>query len=43
MSALPPKAHIAKRDWDVRYVPKADIPRLIRSLRRRWQAPIEEL
>jgi hypothetical protein len=25
MSALPPKADIAKRDWDVRFVPEADI------------------
>jgi hypothetical protein len=24
MSALPPKADIAKRRWDVRFVPKAD-------------------
>jgi hypothetical protein len=28
MSALPPKADIAKRRWDVRFVPKADIRRL---------------
>jgi hypothetical protein len=27
MSALSPKADIAERDWDVRYVPKADIVR----------------
>jgi hypothetical protein len=27
MSALPPKADIAKRRWDVRFVPKADILR----------------
>jgi hypothetical protein len=27
MSALPPKADIAKRRWDVRFVPKADITR----------------
>jgi hypothetical protein len=26
MSAIPPKAHIAEYDWDVRFVPKADIP-----------------
>jgi hypothetical protein len=26
MSALPPKADIAERDWNVRFVPKADIP-----------------
>ena len=25
MSALPPKADIAESDWDVRFVPKADI------------------
>jgi hypothetical protein len=25
MSALPPKADIAKRRWDVRFVPTADI------------------
>jgi hypothetical protein len=25
MSALPPKADIAERNWDVRFVPKADI------------------
>ena len=24
-SALPPKADIAERNWDVRFVPKADI------------------
>jgi hypothetical protein len=27
ISALPPKADIAERDWDVRFVPKADIRR----------------
>jgi hypothetical protein len=27
MSALPPKADIAERDWDVRFVPKADMLR----------------
>jgi len=27
MSALPPKADIAECDWDVRFVPKADIMR----------------
>ena len=27
MSALPPKADIAECDWDVRFVPKADILR----------------
>jgi len=26
MSALPPKADIAERDWHVRFVPIADIP-----------------
>jgi hypothetical protein len=25
MSALPPKADIRQHDWDVRFVPKADI------------------
>jgi hypothetical protein len=25
MSALPPKADIAERDWDVRFVPEADM------------------
>ena len=25
MSALPPKADIDERDWEVRFVPKADI------------------
>ena len=28
MSALPPKADVAGRQLDVRFVPKADIPRL---------------
>jgi len=32
MSALPPKADIAERDWDVRFVPKADIPLLFDHL-----------
>ena len=27
MSALPPKADIAEREWDVRFVPKGDIDR----------------
>jgi hypothetical protein len=27
MSALPPKADIGRRDYDVRFVPKADILR----------------
>jgi hypothetical protein len=27
MSALPPKADIAERDWHVRFVPMVDIPR----------------
>src|SRR5215831_12576868 len=31
MSALPPKADIAERDWHVRFVPKADIERALRS------------
>ena len=33
MSALPPKADIAERGWHVRFVPKADIDRRIRSRR----------
>ncbi len=37
MSALPPNADIDKRDGHVRFVPKADIRRLIRSTRRRAQ------
>jgi hypothetical protein len=32
MSALPPKADIARRRLDVRFVPEADIRRLIRYL-----------
>jgi hypothetical protein len=32
MSALPRKADIAVRDWDVRFVPKADIDRLFDHL-----------
>src|SRR6516225_45270 len=35
MSALPPKADIGTRSRNVRYVPKADISRSIRSARRR--------
>ena len=27
MSALPPKADIGTQSWNVRFVPKADIPR----------------
>jgi hypothetical protein len=45
MSALPPKADIAERDWDVRFVPQADIltavrydwPHLLPSCRQRSQ------
>jgi hypothetical protein len=33
MSALPPKADIAKRDHHVRFVPKADIVKIVRSRR----------
>jgi hypothetical protein len=29
MSALPPKADIAECDWDVRFVPKADIREVV--------------
>jgi hypothetical protein len=32
MSALPPKADIGERKWDVRFVPKADILRRGRSV-----------
>jgi len=32
MSALPPKADIAERDWNVRFVPKADIMRCSKTL-----------
>jgi hypothetical protein len=32
MSALPPKADIAERNWDVRFVPKADIAALFDHL-----------
>jgi hypothetical protein len=43
MSALPPKADIAERNWDVRFVPKADVSKrskaeAIRSPRRRARA-----
>jgi hypothetical protein len=34
MSALPPKADIAGRGWDVRFVPKADIAKLTELLRK---------
>jgi len=33
MSALPPKADMVQRSCDVRFVPKADIRRFIRSSR----------
>ena len=32
MSALPLKADIAERDWDVRFVPKADILAAVEAL-----------
>jgi hypothetical protein len=35
MSALPPKADIRRRWWDVRYVPKADMQLVERN---RFQA-----
>jgi hypothetical protein len=35
MSALPPKADIVRHGGNVRFVPEADIIRLIRSLHRR--------
>jgi hypothetical protein len=31
MSALPPKADITERDWNVCFVPKADIDVLLRA------------
>ena len=48
MSALPSKADIEAQSRDVCFVPKADICSAaklepIRTPRRRWQAPIEEL
>jgi len=33
MSALPPKADIGTQSWNVRFVPKADIPRCGRDWR----------
>ena len=30
MSALPPKADIGERDWNVRFVPKADVRGILR-------------
>ena len=42
MSALPPKLDIVHHGRDVRFVPKADIRRFIRSPRRQWQvSPVE--
>src|SRR5262249_27952664 len=42
MSALPPKVNIVHHGRDVRFVPKADIRRFIRSPRRQWQvSPVE--
>jgi hypothetical protein len=32
MSALPPKADIRERNWDVRFVPKADMSHLFDHL-----------
>jgi hypothetical protein len=43
MSAIHPKADIAERDRDVRFVPIADITAVIRSPRRRVQAVAQEL
>jgi hypothetical protein len=31
MSALPPKADIGERNWDVRFVPQADIDHCVQS------------
>jgi hypothetical protein len=38
MSALPPKADIARHHWHVRLVPNSDIGQIIRSPRRRGRA-----
>jgi len=32
MSALPPQADIAERDWDVRFVPNGDITQCSKSI-----------
>jgi hypothetical protein len=42
MSALPPKADIAERNWDVRFVPKADISHYLHPAPRRFPPSIEE-
>ena len=39
MSALPPKADIAERDCDVRFVPKADIPAQKEKGPAQWPVP----
>jgi hypothetical protein len=44
MSALPSKADIAERHWDVRFVPKADLINcLLQSPRRRWRVSLTGL
>jgi hypothetical protein len=48
MSALPPKADIGERGWDVRFVPKADFDRSLDHLvgageQRRWHGKAERL
>ena len=40
MSALPPKADIAERHRHVRFVPKADIERVLRAGHRCFRCPI---
>jgi hypothetical protein len=40
MSALPPKADFAKRDWDVRFVPIADI---VESMPRTRPASLDDV
>jgi hypothetical protein len=43
MSALPPKANIAERDSDVRFVPNPDVPLLINDLVRAADAAANAL
>jgi hypothetical protein len=41
MSALPPKADIAERNWDVRFVPDSDIDYINDTLIFIWRADSE--
>jgi hypothetical protein len=41
MSALPPKADIAERDRNVRFVPIADVAKLLELLRKRNEFPFD--